>query len=107
MERIWTCYSLAGVVPNTNEDRILLTLPEDSIEKLLSCLEMSYNTAVEFDSRPGLKFLLQKVAQLERAANLYRQAGAAWTINLITLFDLCIHNCGLSPQVHIRIYTKF
>ncbi|BES88159.1 Domain of unknown function (DUF1981) [Nesidiocoris tenuis] len=90
--------SLAGVVPNTSDDRILLKLPEDAIEKLLSCLETSYTTAVEFDSRPGLKFLLQKVAQLERAANLYRQAGAAWTINLITLFDLCIHNCGISPQ---------
>lgn len=82
--------SLAAVVPNKNNQRILLSLPEEAIEELLKCLELSYATAVEFDSRPGLKFLLQKVAQLDRAANLYRQAGAAWTINLITLFDLCI-----------------
>ncbi|XP_024084809.1 brefeldin A-inhibited guanine nucleotide-exchange protein 3 isoform X1 [Cimex lectularius] len=92
--------SLAGVLPNSTENRILLSLPEEVVEKLLSCLELSYNTAVEFDSRPGLKFLLQKVAQLERAANLYRQAGAAWTINLITLFDLCIHNYGISDDAN-------
>lgn len=84
--------SLAGVVSNMSENRILDNLPEEAVDKLLNCLELSYNTAVEFDSRPGLKFLLQKVAQLDRAANLYRQAGAAWTINLIALFDLCIHD---------------
>lgn len=90
--------SLAGVVPNKNNQKILLSLPDDAVEKLLQCLELSYATAVEFDSRPGLKFLLQKVAQLDRAANLYRQAGAAWTINLITLFDLCINNCENSCE---------
>ncbi|XP_073977523.1 brefeldin A-inhibited guanine nucleotide-exchange protein 3 isoform X1 [Rhodnius prolixus] len=84
--------SLAGVVSNMSDNRILVNLPEEAVDKLLNCLELSYNTAVEFDSRPGLKFLLQKVAQLDRAANLYRQAGAAWTINLIALFDLCIND---------------
>lgn len=85
-------------MPNKSNQRILLNLSDDVIEKLLQCLELSYTTAVEFDSRPGLKFLLQKVAQLERAANLYRQAGAAWTINLITLFDLCIKNAELTKD---------
>ncbi|PSN58209.1 hypothetical protein C0J52_05989 [Blattella germanica] len=52
------------------------------IQMLLSCLDLSYERAIAFDSRPGLKFLVQKVAGLERAANLYRQAGAAWTIKV-------------------------
>jgi brefeldin A-inhibited guanine nucleotide-exchange protein 3 len=74
---------------------------------LLSCLEVSYNTAVEFDSRPGLKFLIQKVAELDRAANLYRQAGAAWTINLIALFDLCLHkvDSDMSENKDMKEFT--
>ncbi|XP_067003777.2 brefeldin A-inhibited guanine nucleotide-exchange protein 3 [Anabrus simplex] len=66
------------------------------IQTLLSCLDVSYENAIEFDSRPGLKFLVQKVANLERAANLYRQAGAAWTLKVVTLFDLCLHEVGKS-----------
>ncbi|KAJ8893488.1 hypothetical protein PR048_006086 [Dryococelus australis] len=66
----------------------------EHIQTLLSCLDVSYEQAIEFDSRPGLKFLVQKVASLERAANLYRQAGAAWTIKVVTLFDLCLHEVG-------------
>ncbi|XP_063243212.1 brefeldin A-inhibited guanine nucleotide-exchange protein 3 [Bacillus rossius redtenbacheri] len=68
----------------------------EHIQTLLSCLDVSYEQAIEFDSRPGLKFLVQKVASLERAANLYRQAGAAWTIKVVTLFDLCLHEVGKS-----------
>ncbi|XP_021942345.1 brefeldin A-inhibited guanine nucleotide-exchange protein 3 isoform X2 [Zootermopsis nevadensis] len=66
------------------------------IQMLLSCLDLSYERAIAFDSRPGLKFLVQRVAGLERAANLYRQAGAAWTIKVVTLFDLCLHEVGRS-----------
>ena len=50
----------------------------------------SYHSGIEFDSRPGLKFLLQKVAQLNKAANLYKQAGAAWNLMALTLFELCL-----------------
>ena len=50
----------------------------------------SYHSGIEFDSWPGLKFLLQKVAQLNKAANLYKQAGAAWNLIALTLFELCL-----------------
>jgi len=66
------------------------------VQMLLSCLDLSYELAIAFDLRPGLKFLVQRVAGLERAANLYRQAGAAWTIKVVTLFDLCLHEVGRS-----------
>lgn len=70
------------------------------IQILLDALQLSYTTAVEFDRRPGLKFLIQKVAQAERAANLYKQAGASWTLRMVTLFDLTLsqvkHGLGLN-----------
>ena len=70
------------------------------IHTLLAALHLSYTAAVEFDRRPGLKFLIQKVAQAERAANLYRQAGASWTLRMVTLFDLTLaqvkHGLGLA-----------
>lgn len=60
------------------------------MEIFLSALDFSYVAALKFDCRPGLKFLVQKVANLEQPANLYRQAAAAWTIKIITLFELCL-----------------
>lgn len=61
---------------------------QSHIQILFDCLEFSYEKAISFDSRPGLKFLLQKVAGLERATNLYKQAGACWTLKIIALFEL-------------------
>ena len=57
---------------------------------LLCSLKSSYITGLEFDSRPGLKFLVQKVTQLNNVANLYKQVGASWSIIALTLFDLCM-----------------
>jgi len=55
-----------------------------------SISQMCLQVGLEFDSRPGLKFLVQKVTQLGSAANLYKQAGAAWSLMAITLFELCL-----------------
>ncbi|XP_008550828.1 brefeldin A-inhibited guanine nucleotide-exchange protein 3 [Microplitis demolitor] len=60
------------------------------VETFLAALDLSFSAAVKFDSRPGLKFLVQKVGNLDQPANLYRQAGAAWTIKILTLFELCL-----------------
>lgn len=66
-------------------------LTNQHIDIFLSALDLSYATALKFDCRPGLKFLVQKVANLPQPANLYRQAGVAWTIKIVTLFELCLH----------------
>ena len=42
---------------------------------LLQCLQDSFRTAAEFDSRPGLKFLVQKVSKADVASNMYKQVG--------------------------------
>lgn len=66
-------------------------LTNHHVDIFLSALDLSYATALKFDCRPGLKFLVQKVANLPQPANLYRQAGVAWTIKIVTLFELCLH----------------
>lgn len=85
--------------PTTTDERYISksSLPgfmglmqSENIDILLSCLDLAYRTSLLFDSRLGLKFLIQKVAGLERAANLYRQAGAAWTIKAVVLFEICL-----------------
>ncbi|XP_066597342.1 brefeldin A-inhibited guanine nucleotide-exchange protein 3 [Prorops nasuta] len=60
------------------------------MEIFLSALDLSYVAALTFDCRPGLKFLMQKVVDLEQPANLYRQAGNAWTIKVVTLLELSL-----------------
>ncbi|KAG7209797.1 hypothetical protein KM043_011413 [Ampulex compressa] len=65
-------------------------LSAQHVDIFLSALDFSYVAALKFDCRPGLKFLVQKVANLQQPANLYRQAGAAWTIKIVTLFELCL-----------------
>lgn len=60
------------------------------MDAFLSALDLSYAAALKFDSRPGLKFLLQKVINLQRPANLYRQASTAWTVKIFVLFELCL-----------------
>ncbi|KAK3879353.1 hypothetical protein Pcinc_016070 [Petrolisthes cinctipes] len=78
---------------------LLQHMSHQHIHTLLAALHQSYSASVEFDRRPGLKFLIQKVAQAERAANLYKQAGASWTLRMVTLFDLTLsqvkHGLGL------------
>jgi len=57
---------------------------------LLKCLQSSHDAAMQFDSRPGLKFLVQKVSRFDVAANLYRQAGIARTVYTHVLLELCV-----------------
>lgn len=80
------------------------------IQILFSCLDFSYEKATSFDSRPGLKFLLQKVASLEKATNLYKQAGACWTLKIVALFELFLYESqklNLSPNAVKSSMEKF
>ena len=63
-------------------------LSGQNVATLLDGLAGSQRAAIAFDARPGLKFLVQKVCGTERAANLYRQAGAGWTLRAVTLLHL-------------------
>ncbi|CAK1555734.1 unnamed protein product [Leptosia nina] len=63
-------------------------LTKNNIDLLLKSLELSYTRAMQFDSRPGLKFLVQKVSNLDYAANLYKQTSSSWLIKIIALTDI-------------------
>lgn len=46
------------------------------------------NCSIEFDYRPGLKFLIQKVSNLDYAANLYKQLTSSFIIIFMSLVDV-------------------
>lgn len=98
----------SSVILKNNMPGYLSFLTESQIHTLISCLNMTYSISWEFDSRPGLKFLVQKVAGLEKAANLYKQAGGAWTLIIVVLFEICIHRTSLmnSDQIKTIIEKK-
>lgn len=52
----------------------------------------SYRTAREFDTRPGLKYLLMKVSGVCGAANLYRQSAMSFNIYFQVCFKSCIRS---------------
>lgn len=78
--QISTC-SLRGILTHVNAKHV---------DILLKCLELSNNRAREFDLRPGLKFLTQKVGNLNKAANLYTQANTSEVVQIIVLIELCL-----------------
>lgn len=68
---------------------MLSRLSTEHVMQLLDCLRSSYKLACDFDLRPGLKFLIQKVAHTEVAVNLYKQAGASMVFYIHTLIKIC------------------
>lgn len=86
------CCSLRGILSHVNAKHV---------DILLKCLEVSNIRAKEFDLRPGLKFLTQKVGNLNKAANLYTQANTSEVVQIIVLIELCldgIEKHGISPK---------
>ncbi|KAH8021923.1 hypothetical protein HPB51_018772 [Rhipicephalus microplus] len=75
----------------------LEVIPVEQLRSLLSVLEESCGTATDFDERPGLKFLVQKVARCEVAANLFKQAAISWAIQAVVLLELCLGRPAAQP----------
>ena len=92
---IFNVFSISHVIlsPTTSSTKLpasgnLSNLKSQHIDTFFAALDLSYSAALKFDARPSLKFLIEKVANLEKPANLYRQAGASWMIKIMTLFEL-------------------
>lgn len=75
----------------------LEAVPVEQLRGLLAVLEESHCTATDFDERPGLKFLVQKVARAEVAANLFKQAAISWAIQAVVLLELCLGRPAAVP----------
>ncbi|KAF2882548.1 hypothetical protein ILUMI_23626 [Ignelater luminosus] len=92
--------SLRGILTHVNAKHVSI---------LLKCLEMSNERAKEFDSRPGLKFLMQKVGNLNKSANLYTQANTSEVVEIIVLIELCldgIEKYSITPKDMKDILAK-
>ncbi|GIY54585.1 brefeldin A-inhibited guanine nucleotide-exchange protein 3 [Caerostris extrusa] len=87
--------SLSSSINEAKKPGFLSKLSNKQLCILIKCLEESYRTACDFDMRPGLKFLVQKVAQTNVAANLYKQAGVSWTIQMVAIFEICMSSADL------------
>lgn len=86
-------------------------LNSENIDILLKSLDLSFTRAMQFDLRPGLKFLVQKVSNLDYAANLYKQTTSSWLIKIIALTEIFfsgIHKFKLKPadlSIILHTYT--
>ncbi|XP_054004182.1 brefeldin A-inhibited guanine nucleotide-exchange protein 3 isoform X2 [Hylaeus anthracinus] len=95
-------HSAASASPKPFVHGCLSYLSSRHVDIFFSALDLSYAAALKFDCRPGLKFLVQKVANLRQPANLYQQAGAAWTVKIVTLFELCLREMEGTTEVTLE-----
>ncbi|XP_056902615.1 brefeldin A-inhibited guanine nucleotide-exchange protein 3 isoform X1 [Takifugu flavidus] len=71
--------------PSRNTAGFLRYISMANLAIILDLLLDSYRTAREFDTRPGLKYLLMKVSGVCGAANLYRQSAMSFNLYFQTL----------------------
>lgn len=77
---------------NSNEKKPQFNLSYRAKEILYRCLRQYFNCSIEFDYRPGLKFLIQKVSSLDYAANLYKQLTSSFIIIFMSLVDVYLND---------------
>ncbi|EDO36388.1 predicted protein [Nematostella vectensis] len=81
---------------------LLSYLSPANLSVLFDCLMESHTVAYEFNARPGLRSLIQKLAKLDAPANLLRQSTTAFTCYLHTLFQICKHSGEHFSSSHIK-----
>ena len=81
---------------------LLSYLSPANLMVLFDCLMESHTVAFEFNARPGLRSLMQKLARLDAPANLLRQSTTAFTCYLHTLFQICKHSGEHFSSSHIK-----
>ena len=73
---------------NSTEKKPQFNLSYRAKEILYRCLRQYLCCSIDFDYRPGLKFLIQKVSNLDYAANLYKQLTSSFIIIFMSLVDV-------------------
>lgn len=81
---------------------LLCHLSPANLSVLFDCLMESHTVAYEFNARPGLRSLIQKLTRLKAPANLLRQSATAFTYYLHTLFHICRHSGEYFSSSHIK-----
>lgn len=82
----------AGLLKRNNKDSslpgLLNHLSRNNLNVLFDCLLDTHNAAHEFNMRPGLRCLTQKLARLDTRANLFRTSITSFAFYLNTLFQI-------------------
>lgn len=81
-------YEYNSTSATNNEKKPQFNLSYRAKEILYRCLRQYLNCSIDFDYRPGLKFLIQKVSNLDFAANLYKQLTSSFIIIFMSLVDV-------------------
>ena len=81
---------------------LLCHLSPANLSVIFDCLMESHTVAYEFNARPGLRSLIQKLTRLKAPANLLRQSAMAFTFYLHTLFQICRHSGEYFSSSHIK-----
>ena len=84
---------------------LLPFLSSRNVHALMSCLQNSFAVMSQFDRRPGLKFLIQKVIQVDVAANLYKQAMLCLLFYVHTLLEISVSYCIADDELKHFIKT--
>lgn len=66
----------------------LLALNTSQYRQVCHLLNQSFTLAMNFDSRIGLKYLIQQISQSTMAANLYQLSSLVWCVQFIVNFYL-------------------
>lgn len=86
----------SGLIKRNNEDTslpgLLCYLSPVNLGILFDCLMETYNVAHEFNNRPGLRSLIQKLARFSTSSNLLRQSITSFAFYLNTLFQISRHD---------------
>ncbi|XP_064411267.1 brefeldin A-inhibited guanine nucleotide-exchange protein 3 [Latimeria chalumnae] len=82
----------AASTPETKPVGFLRYISMQNLAIIFDLLLDSYRTAGEFDTRPGLKYLLMKVSGVGSAANLYRQSAMSFNIYFQALICAVLTN---------------
>lgn len=91
---------------NTGNSGAQYNLGFCSREILLRCVKQYLTSSLEFDSRPGLKFLMQKVSQIEFAANLYKQMTSSWMVYFIAMVSIGTRKC-VKKTLNYEVFALF
>lgn len=86
----------SGLIKRNNEDSslpgLLCYLSPINLGILFDCLMESYSIANEYNVRPGLRSLVQKLARFSTPSNLLRQSITSFAFYLNTLFQISRHD---------------
>jgi len=86
----------SGLLKRNNEDSslpgLLCYLSPVNLGILFDCLMETYSTAHDYNNRPGLRSLIQKLARFSTSSNLLRQSITSFAFYLNTLFQISRHD---------------